>query len=38
VATDSNSNKTVSKTAEFSIKAPTDTKTAANAAKAAPGR
>src|SRR6267154_361662 len=31
VATDSNSNKTVSKTAEFSIKAPADTKTAANA-------
>ena len=38
VATDSNSNKTVSKTAEFSIKAPADTKTAANGAKAAPGR
>ena len=38
VATDSNSNKTVSKTAEFSIKAPADTKTAANAGKAAPGR
>jgi GWxTD domain-containing protein len=38
VATDSNSNKTISKTAEFSIKAPADTKTAANGAKAAPGR
>jgi hypothetical protein len=38
VATDSNSNKTITKTADFSIKAPADTKTAANAAKAAPGR
>jgi GWxTD domain-containing protein len=38
VATDSNSNKTISKTAEFSIKAPADTKTAANGGKAAPGR
>jgi GWxTD domain-containing protein len=38
VATDSNSNKTISKTAEFSIKAPADTKTAANSGKAAPGR
>jgi GWxTD domain-containing protein len=38
VATDSNSNKTISKTADFSIKAPADTKTAANAGKAAPGR
>jgi GWxTD domain-containing protein len=38
VATDANSNKTISKTADFSIKAPADTKTAANAAKAAPGR
>jgi GWxTD domain-containing protein len=38
LATDSNSNKTVSKTAEFSIKAPADTKTAANSGKAAPGR
>jgi GWxTD domain-containing protein len=38
VAADANSNKTISKTAEFSIKAPADTKTAANAAKAAPGR
>jgi len=38
VATDSNSNKTITKTADFSVKAPADTKTAANAAKAAPGR
>jgi GWxTD domain-containing protein len=38
VASDSNSKKTISKTAEFSIKAPADTKTAANGAKAAPGR
>jgi hypothetical protein len=38
LATDSNSNKTISKTAEFSIKAPADTKTAANSGKAAPGR
>jgi hypothetical protein len=38
VATDTNSNKTVSKTAEFSIKAPADTKTAAVEGKAAPGR
>jgi GWxTD domain-containing protein len=38
VATDSNSNKTISKTADFSIKAPADTKTAANSGKAAPGR
>src|SRR5580658_9630072 len=38
VATDTNSNKTVSKSAEFSIKAPADTKTAAVEGKAAPGR
>src|ERR1700719_1003676 len=38
LATDSNSNKTISKTAEFSIRAPADTKTAANSGKAAPGR
>jgi hypothetical protein len=38
LATDANSNKTISKTAEFSIKAPADTKTAANSGKAAPGR
>jgi GWxTD domain-containing protein len=38
VATDINSSKTVSKTAEFSIKAPADTKTAAVEGKAAPGR
>jgi hypothetical protein len=38
VATDANSTKTVTKTAEFSIKSPTDTKTAANSGKAAPGR
>src|ERR1700756_302752 len=35
VATDSTSNKTITKTADFSIKAPADTKTAANSA---PGR
>src|SRR5450432_1142931 len=38
VATDSISSKTISKISEFSIKAPADTKTAANAGKAAPGR
>jgi GWxTD domain-containing protein len=38
VATDSNTQKTVSKTADFSIKPPTDTKTAANTGKPAPGR
>jgi GWxTD domain-containing protein len=38
VATDSTSNKTITKTADFSIKAPADTKTAANSGKAAPGR
>jgi GWxTD domain-containing protein len=38
VATDSNTQKTVSKNADFTIKPPTDTKTAANTAKAAPGR
>jgi hypothetical protein len=38
VATDTISAKTISKTAEFSITAPADTKTAANEGKAAPGR
>ena len=38
VATDANSSKTISKTADFSVKAPADTKTAANTGKAAPGR
>jgi len=38
VATDSNTQKTISKNADFTIKPPTDTKTAANTAKAAPGR
>src|SRR5579864_1846990 len=38
VATDSNTQKTVSKNADFTIKPPADTKTAANAAKVAPGR
>jgi GWxTD domain-containing protein len=38
VATDSNNNKTITKTADFSIKASADTKTAANTGKAAPGR
>jgi hypothetical protein len=38
VATDTLSNKTISKTAEFGIKPPADTKTAANAGKPAPGR
>jgi hypothetical protein len=38
VATDANTQKTVSKTADFTIKPPIDTKTAANTAKAAPGR
>src|SRR6201992_3685115 len=38
VATDSKTQKTVSKNADFTIKPPTDTKTAANTGKAAPGR
>ena len=38
VATDTLSNKTISKTAEFTVKVPGETKTAANAAKPAPGR
>jgi GWxTD domain-containing protein len=38
VATDKLSNKTISKTADFMVKAPNDTKTAANAASPAPGR
>src|SRR5580700_5473486 len=38
VATDANTQKTVSKTADFTIKPPIDTKTAANTGKAAPGR
>jgi GWxTD domain-containing protein len=38
VATDTNTSKTVSKTADFSIKPPIDTKTAANTGKPAPGR
>jgi GWxTD domain-containing protein len=38
VTTDSTTQKTISKTADFSIKAPIETKTAANTAKAAPGR
>ena len=38
VATDSNTQKTISKNADFTIKPPTDTKTAANTEKAAPGR
>jgi GWxTD domain-containing protein len=38
VATDMLSNKTISKTADFTVKAPSDTKTAANAARPAPGR
>jgi GWxTD domain-containing protein len=38
VATDANSTKTVTKTAEFSIKVPADTKTADNAGKPTPGR
>jgi GWxTD domain-containing protein len=38
VATDTLSNKTISKTAEFTVKVPVETKTAANAAKPAPGR
>ena len=38
VATDTLSNKTVSKTADFTVKIPGETKTAANAAKPAPGR
>ena len=38
VATDANTQKTVSKTADFTIKPPVDTKTAANTAKTAPGR
>ncbi len=38
VATDTLSNKTVSKSAEFVVKPPADTKTAANSGKAAPGR
>jgi GWxTD domain-containing protein len=38
VATDTLSNKTISKTADFTVKIPGETKTAANAAKPAPGR
>jgi GWxTD domain-containing protein len=38
VATDTLSNKTISKTADFVVKPPADTKTAANSGKAAPGR
>jgi hypothetical protein len=38
VATDTLSNKTISKTAEFTVKVPGETKTAANATKPAPGR
>jgi GWxTD domain-containing protein len=38
VATDTLSNKTISKTADFTVKMPGETKTAANAAKPAPGR
>jgi hypothetical protein len=38
LATDTLSNKTISKTADFTVKAPNDTKTAANAANPAPGR
>jgi GWxTD domain-containing protein len=37
-ATDNVGNKTINKSAEFIVKAPADTKTAANAAAAAPGR
>src|SRR6202023_3632137 len=36
IATDTLSNKTISKTAEFTVKVPGETKTVANAAKAAP--
>jgi len=38
LATDTLSNKTISKTADFTVKAPGETKTAANAASPAPGR
>jgi GWxTD domain-containing protein len=38
VATDSLSNKSISKSADFVIKPPADTKTAANSGKTAPGR
>src|ERR1700730_8483734 len=38
IATDTLSNKTISKTAEFTVKVPGETKTVANAAKPAPGR
>ena len=38
LTTDTVANKTVSKSAEFAIKPPADTKTAANSGKAAPGR
>jgi len=38
VATDTLSNKTISKSADFVVKPPADTKTAANSGKAAPGR
>jgi GWxTD domain-containing protein len=38
VATDTISTKTISKTADFVVKPPADTKTAANSGKAAPGR
>jgi GWxTD domain-containing protein len=38
LATDTLSNKTISKTADFTVKVPGETKTAANAAKPAPGR
>ncbi len=38
VATDTLSNKTITKTADFTVKAPSDTKAAANTAPQAPGR
>jgi len=38
VATDTLSNKTISKSADFVVKPPADTKTAANSGKAGPGR
>jgi GWxTD domain-containing protein len=38
LTTDTLSNKTISKSADFVIKSPADTKTAANSGKAAPGR
>jgi hypothetical protein len=38
LATDTLSNKSISKTADFTVKAPGETKTAANATKPSPGR